>query len=78
MMTEFYILAGINAALLFIWLGVAMERWVDKGGTPPPVDSNQGCGYWEWLNGQDEVDPPDLTNPNTVAYLNRGIFGKIN
>ena len=30
MMTEFYILAGINAALLFIWLGVAMERRSSK------------------------------------------------
>jgi hypothetical protein len=29
-MTEFYILAGINCALLFTWLGAAIERYCSR------------------------------------------------
>ena len=29
-MIEFYVLAGINIALLFTWLGAAIERYCSK------------------------------------------------
>lgn len=27
-----------------------LAQWFKDKTPPPPADSNQGCGYWEWVN----------------------------